>query len=376
MSTGQSLLVLAFCLVGGYVVQALGIAVAIVALRRRDHPSFARSVARLRGPARIAVPFAFAAGALTKIRLTPLWHGWLTHTTVTVLVLSFAWLASRVVTTAEQAFLRRFQLDNTAESTDPDRAGKAQRVHTQVTLLKRLAQAAIVVIAAGMLLMSFSQGRIYGASLLASAGIAGVVVGLAAQPIMTNLLAGAQIGIAQPFRINDVVVIDGHWGRIEEVSLTYVVVRIWDLRRLVIPVSWFVKNPFENWTRSGAGLLSFAQLEVDYRAPIAAMRDELHRILEQSSDWSGEVWNLQVTGSGPSTLQVRALMSAKDSSSGWNLQCEVYEKLVGFLQENHPYALPRIRLESRDPGQGLGPGANGDLKRSARAESGMLPGDN
>ena len=351
MSLPEALLILAACLVGGYILQAVGMSIAIVVARRRATSIMHGGLSHVKGPLRILVPFVAVAAGLPEVHLTGNLRGWFDHGVGVVIILAVAWLAIRLVSVVEDAVLGKYTLTTTTTShaaqsePDQEQLDKAQRIHTQVRLLRRIIAIVILIIAAGAILMSFGKVRAYGASLLASAGIAGIVVGLAAQPIMTNLLAGAQIGIAQPFRVDDVVVIDGHWGRIEEISLTYVVVRIWDLRRLVLPISWFVQNPFENWTRSGADLLGYVHIEVDYSAPVDKIREELHRILQASPRWSGSVWNLQVTAAGPSTLQVRALMSARNSQESWDLQCEVREKLVAFLRDNYPNALPKIRLE-------------------------------
>jgi small-conductance mechanosensitive channel len=358
VSLPEALSILAGCLVGGYIIQAIGIASAIVLARRRHHALTQASFQHLKGPLRVLIPFVAMAAALPAVRLPGYLSGWFDHGAGVVIILAIAWLAIRLVSVAEDVILAKYTLAGAGQG-DTD---KAQRIHTQVRLLRRVVGVIILIIAIGAILMSFGKVRTYGASLLASAGIVGIVVGLAAQPIMTNLLAGAQIGIAQPFRVDDVVVIDGHWGRIEEISLTYVVVRIWDLRRLVLPISWFVQNPFENWTRSGADLLGYVHLEVDYRAPVEEIRNELRRILQASPRWSGAVWNLQVTGAGPSTLQVRALMSARNSQDSWDLQCEVREKLISFLRDRYPEALPRIRLEGEriDVGAGSDGGAGGE----------------
>ncbi|MHB8262423.1 MAG: mechanosensitive ion channel family protein [Acidimicrobiales bacterium] len=376
MSLPEALSILAGCLVGGYIIQAVGIALAVVIARRRRHVLAQASFQHLKGPVRILLPFMAMAAALPEVRLPGYLRGWFDHGAGVVIILAIAWLAIRLISVAEDVILEKHTLVNTGQG-DTD---KAQRIHTQVRLLRSVVAVIILVIAVGAILMSFGKVRTYGASLLASAGIIGIVVGLAAQPIMTNLLAGAQIGIAQPFRVDDVVVINGHWGRIEEISLTYVVVRVWDLRRLVLPISWFVQNPFENWTRSGADLLSYVHLEVDYRAPIEEIRNELHRVLKSSPRWSGSVWNLQVTGAGPSTLQVRALMGARNSQDGWDLQCEVREKLIGFLQGKHPEALPRIRLEGEQASAGTGGGEevgtsqHGDAAGDASGVSGSAGG--
>jgi small-conductance mechanosensitive channel len=177
-----------------------------------------------------------------------------------------------------------------------------------------------------------------GGSILASAGIAGLVIGVAAQRSIAGLLAGFQIAIAQPICINDVVVVEGEWGRIEEITLTYVVMRVWDQRRLVLPINYFIEKPFQNWTRN-----STVVLRVDYAAPVGALREELRRIVQNSPHWDGRSAGLQVTDSRDHTLELRATASAADGPKAWELRCEIREKLVEYLRTHHPEGLPRIR---------------------------------
>ena len=179
--------------------------------------------------------------------------------------------------------------------------------------------------------------------MIASAGVAGIVVGFAAQKSLGTLLAGIQIALTQPVRIDDVVIVEGEWGRIEEITLTYVVVRIWDLRRLVVPITYFIEKPFQNWTRTSADILGSVFLHVDYGVPVDALRKELTRILEASPNWDRKVNVLQVTDAKERTLELRALASSSDASRSWDLRCEVREKLVAFVQANYPGSLPRLR---------------------------------
>jgi hypothetical protein len=195
------------------------------------------------------------------------------------------------------------------------------------------------------MLMTFPAIRHIGITLFASAGVAGLVVGMAARSTLSNLFAGIQIALTEPIRIEDVVIVEGEWGWIEEIGTTYVVVRIWDLRRLVVPLSYFIEHPFQNWTRVTADLLGTVIVYADYTVPVEEVRAELHRILQASEMWDGKVWGLQVTDATEHTLQLRALMSAADSSIAWDLRCHVREKLVAFLQERHPHSLPRVRAE-------------------------------
>jgi len=222
-------------------------------------------------------------------------------------------------------------------------------VYTQVRVLGRVGKAIIAVFALASMLMVFDSVRQFGTSILASAGIAGIIVGFAAQRSIATLLAGFQIALTQPIRLDDVVIVDNEWGRIEDITLTYVVVRIWDERRLVVPITHFIERPFQNWTRSSSDLLGSVFLHVDYTVPLGALREELDRILAASPHWDGKVKVLHVTDARERTLELRILASAPDAPSTWNLRCEVREKLVAFLQARYPQCLPRVRAELLQP---------------------------
>jgi small-conductance mechanosensitive channel len=207
--------------------------------------------------------------------------------------------------------------------------------------------------------MTFEKVRQLGAGILASAGIAGIIVGLAAQKSLGTLLAGIQIAIAQPIRLDDVVIVEGEWGRIEEITLTFVVVRIWDQRRLVLPITYFLDKPFQNWTRVSAELLGTIFLYVDYTVPVEALRQELQRIVESDERWDRRVVGLVVTNVSERTVELRALISAADSGRAWDLRCHVREKLVEFVRDNYPQALPRLRAELSELPDGPGQEAQG-----------------
>jgi len=219
----------------------------------------------------------------------------------------------------------------------------ARGVYTQVMVLKKIAVGVIAVFAIASMLMVFQSVRQLGTAMIASAGVAGIVIGFAAQKSLGTLLAGFQIAMTQPIRIDDVVIVEGEWGRIEEITLTYVVVCIWDLRRLVVPITYFIEKPFQNWTRTSADILGTVFLQVDYGVPVDAVRQELTRILEGSPNWDRKVNVLQVTDAKERTLELRALASSSDASKSWDLRCEMREKLVAFVQKNYPGSLPRLR---------------------------------
>lgn len=255
----------------------------------------------------------------------------------TLTVIAFvAWGLLQTVDTAASLTLHRYRVD-VADNL------QARAVHTQIVVLKKVARTIIAIFTLASMLMVFDSARQFGASILASAGIAGIVVGLAAQKSIGTMLAGFQIALTQPIRVDDVVIVEGEWGRIEDITLTYVVVKVWDLRRLVVPITYFIEHPFQNWTRSSSAILATVFLHVDYSAPIGALREELTRILQASRYWDGAVNVLQVTDAKTHTLELRALASAADASLAWDLRCEVREKLVGFIQEHYPQSLPRMR---------------------------------
>ena len=220
-----------------------------------------------------------------------------------------------------------------------------RRIHTQAKVLVRTVMVLIVIIGTGAALMTFPNVRRVGASLLASAGVAGLVAGIAARPVLGNLIAGLQIALTQPIRLDDVVVIQGEWGRIEEITGSFVSVRLWDQRRLVVPLQWIIENPFTNWTRSSSEIIGTVYLSVDYRTPLAPLREELARLVHAAPEWDGRVQVLQVTDATERTMQLRALVSAADSSSCWDLRCRVREGLIAYLQDRYPQCLPRSRME-------------------------------
>lgn len=299
-------------------------------------------VQRSRAPVKLMLPLLAVVVALPTLSLPHNVVGPLRHIVGLGLIGATAWLLVSLLGVLDDAVARKFRIDV------KDNLG-ARRVQTQVKVLQRIGMVVIVIVTASIMLMTFPEIRTLGTSLLASAGLAGLVVGLAARPTLENLLAGIQVALTEPFRIDDVVIVEGEWGRIEEIRTSYVVVKIWDLRRLVVPISYFIQNPFQNWTRTSADLLGSVYLYVDYTTPVEEVRQELQRILEASRDmWDGKVCVLQVTDSKEQTLELRALMSAGDSGTAWNLRCVVREKLVGFLQKNYPDSLPRIRAEMRD----------------------------
>ncbi len=254
-----------------------------------------------------------------------------------VLIGAFSYILYRLVDAACELILSRYRLD-VADNRE------ARGIYTQVTVLRKAALAVIGLIAFASMLMVFDSVRQVGTTILASAGVAGIVVGFAAQRSLATLLAGFQIALTQPIRLDDVVIVEGEWGRIEEITLTYVVINIWDLRRLIVPITYFLDKPFQNWTRSSADLLAYVYLYVDYRVPLERVREKFTRLLEGSPQWDHKVNSVQVTDITEHSVQIRLLASASDASRAWDLRCNVREKMLAFLQQEYPQSLPQVRL--------------------------------
>lgn len=271
------------------------------------------------------------------------------------------WIAHIAVETGGRIYLHRFTVE-TADNL------LARKHITQVRILKRALHTLIVVVTLSAVLMTFDPVRQYGVSLFASAGVAGLVVGLAARPLLTNLIAGIQIATTQPIRIDDQVVVENESGRIEEITSTYVVVRLWDLRRLIVPLTLFIEKPFQNWTRDSTNLIGTVLLYVDFTAPVEAIRARFMEIVQSSKLWDGQVAKLQVTDSKESSIELRALASARSAADVFDLRCDIREQLIAFLQKEHPTALPRARAESLRPDtpagrQGAAPSTREDMQQ-------------
>ena len=265
------------------------------------------------------------------------------HVFVVAALLGLTWLAIAAVGAAQRRVLRKYPVDIEDNL-------QARRVQTQARVLGRLAQFAIGLVGISLALMTFPAVRQLGTTLLASAGIIGLVAGIAAKPVFGNLIAGLQLALSQPIRLDDVVIIENEWGRVEEITSTYVIVRIWDERRLVVPLQWFIEHPFQNWTRTTAQLLGDATLWLDYRTPMGAVREQLQKLCEADPRWDGRVCVAQVTDADQHAIQVRLLVSARNSGDLFDLRCAVRECMLAFLEREHPAALPRLRADlARDP---------------------------
>lgn len=275
------------------------------------------------------------------------------------LVAVIAWIAVAALRAGQEIVLEQYDT-SVADNL------QARKVHTQIDIVRKILTVLVAILALAAMLLQFDRLREIGTGILASAGLAGVILGFAAQRTLSNLLAGFQLALTQPIRIDDVLVVEGEWGRVEEITLTYVVVRIWDERRLVLPISHFIEKPFQNWTRTSAEILGTVHLQLDYTVPVEDVRRKLGDLLEASEHWDGEVWRLHTTDSTARTLELRALMSARDSATAWELRCEIREKIVAWLREEHPEALPRVRA-TLGPDGPSGPGGGAPEGREEAA---------
>ncbi|MEY8020269.1 mechanosensitive ion channel family protein [Muriicola sp. SD30] len=289
----------------------------------------------------ILLSFLIRMGSLRELLGLEDFGAWFRKVSTLLFIVSFTWLLIRIIKLIKQLVIRNYDVHS------PNNL-KARKVYTQFTILERILIFLIIIMATGVALMSFEEIREIGISIFASAGVAGIIIGFSAQKMIGAILAGIQIAIAQPIKIDDVVVVEGEWGRIEQITLTYVVVAIWDKRRLVLPTTYFIEKPFQNWTKTTADILGTVFLYTDYKVPFEKLREELKRILESTDLWDGKVQNIQVTNATGSHVEVRALMSAKDSPTAWDLRVLVREKLITYLQENYPESLPHSRVFLKD----------------------------
>jgi small-conductance mechanosensitive channel len=293
-------------------------------------------VEHLPGPLRALLP---AVGVALVLPVLPARSKALEHALLVLIIASVGWTAFRLLRVVEDYFELRYDLKHARDVTSRAR-------YTQLSGLRNVGGFIIVLVTVAFALMTFDTVRNIGAGLLASAGVAGIVLGFAAQKTIATVFAGVQLAVAQPIRVGDIVVVEGEWGTIEEIALTYVVVRVWDLRRLVLPVNYFIDKPFQNWTRGATNLLGTVELRLDYSVSVDAVREELKRILEASTKWNKETSAVQVTDATERTMLVRVLVSAKNADDLWDLRCAIREKLIAFVQTKFPGALPRLRAET------------------------------
>lgn len=361
-SGAQAVLILSGAVVIGLLMHVLLIRIARSVVRRLPSVQAFGDIVldRVREPLRLIVPLVavyaalpFAAESLST-GVQALIEGGLDLITV----LAIAWLLVAFVLMGEDFIAQRYSIDEADNL-------RARKIITQTRILRRILIVVIGVLSLGAILMQYEPFRELGTGILASAGIIGIVVGVAAQRTLGNLIAGIQIAFTQPIRVDDVVIAEGDFGWVEEITLTYVVVRVWDQRRIVVPITQFIEKPFQNWTRETSELLGTVFLYVDHTVPFDEVRQALREIVEASDYYDGRVWRLHVTDTTEKTVELRALMSAGSAPDLWELRCEVREKMVTYLQEHYPDALPKTRAQLQEP-HILGEGERG--KGSVEAE--------
>ncbi|HTN41884.1 MAG TPA: mechanosensitive ion channel domain-containing protein [Asticcacaulis sp.] len=306
-------------------------------LAKRDPKLFSHiNLARLATPLYIVMPvlavFIAIRAVAPEIILTPVVSGIVKVASVALLY----WLVMRIIDIVTVAISRRYDI-SVADNL------RARRIRTQIVVVKSIANFVVFLLALAAVFLMFDTLRGLGVSLLASAGVAGLAIGFAAQKTLGNLLAGIQIAFTQPIRLEDAVVVENEWGWVEEITLTYVIIRLWDLRRLVLPISYFIEKPFQNWTRSSASIIGTVELYADYTLPIDPLREKLVALLATTNLWDKQVQVVQVTDCDKDVIKVRILVSAANSPTAWDLRCFVREQMIRFIQDTYPQCLPKTR---------------------------------
>jgi small-conductance mechanosensitive channel len=302
------------------------------------HPLLRPLFKRTRRVWRYALLLLAVALALPFLPLPQAVEDRLGHFLVAAFVVLLGWAANVAANIGIDSYTGSLKLDT-------DDNLQARKIATQMRMVRRAVNIAILLVTMGFALMNFETVRQLGISLFASAGIAGIVAGIAARPLFENLIAGMQLALTQPLRLGDAVVIADEWGFVEEITSTYVVVRLWDLRRQIVPLSYLFQTPFTNWTRSSASIIGTVTLYADFTLPVERLRDKAAELAQASPLWDGKVVNVQVTEAGEQAMQIRILVSAADSARAWDLRCDMREKLIAYIRDEYPAALPRIRRE-------------------------------
>ncbi len=304
-------------------------------------------------PTRLLLPLLAAMSVVRASSIPKEFISIISHVLGLAIIACIGWLLIDLLNVLRDVAAKRYDLTLSDNES-------ARRMFTQISVLQRVMVVVIVVLTVAFMLMTFEPVRHFGETMAASAGLIGIVGGLAARSTISGLIAGIQIAITQPIRLDDVVIVEGEWGRIEEITTTFVVVRIWDQRRMIVPLTYFIEKPFQNWTRRSADIMGTVFLYVDYTLPVDEVRQELQRIAKRSDLWDGKVCVLQVTNTTDRSMELRCLVSSVDSSKNYDLRCLVREQLIAYLQKNYPDRLPRVRAELRQVGV---------------AEDGAHPGD-
>jgi small-conductance mechanosensitive channel len=332
------LLVTAIAIVAALLLQLVLVRITLVLVR--SHPLVERAIRHLRAPTRmlnvvivVSISFRYADDVSERTR------NQIEHVIVLATIAALAWFLVRFVSALVQEAIEKLPLEQTDNL-------RARTVQTQLAIVRRMSTVVIIVLAVASALWTFDRVRALGASILASAGIVGIVAGVSARSTLGNLIAGVQIAFAAPIRLDDVVVVEGQWGRVEEITLSQVVVRTWDRRRLILPCLYFVENPFENWTRPTSDLLAPVELSVDPCVDVDEIREVVTTFAERHPLWDKDTNTVQVTAASPEAITVRVLLSARNASEAFDLRCDVREVLLRHLRERQPQALPRLRVDA------------------------------
>jgi small-conductance mechanosensitive channel len=343
---GEAALLVAGAVVAGLLVYALAHRLLRTVTRGRMEqlPLRGALLKRVRGPLRLLCPLLalYVARPLVESRVTDTLAEILGGGMHALFVAAVTWLIVALLFAVEEAIAERYSVDQ------PNNL-KARKIVTQARILRRIVTTVVVVLAVGVVLLEYEPFWELGTGILASAGVFGIIFGIAAQQTLGNLIAGIQIAFTQPIRVDDVVIVEGEFGWIEEITLTYVVVRVWDRRRIVLPITHFVTQPFQNWTRTSSDLIGAVFVQADYTVPVDAVREKLQEVVAASEKWDGDVCHLQVTDASERTVTLRAIASAPSAPDLWDLRCEIREALVTYLREEHPDALPAVRTRVQDP---------------------------
>ncbi|CAG9295141.1 mechanosensitive ion channel family protein [Celerinatantimonas diazotrophica] len=338
-----ALLVVALSLVIGLVARFL-IFQLIRYWQKRDKPLFKSLENHLRGSMFLFIPLLLIKIGISYVTIAPNIMSAI-YTTINILIiLSLCSVAIRLTNVVQDILFLRYDISQADNL-------RARKIRTQIIYIKKVAMVIIVILGISFILLNFASVRRFGTTILTGAGVAGIIIGFALQKSLANLFAGIQIAFTQPIKIDDAVVVENEWGWIEEINLTYVVVRIWDLRRLVLPITYFTENAFQNWTRNSAQILGSVFLYLDYSMPLAPLREYFEKVLDETELWDRQTQVLQVTDSTDKIMTIRLLMTAKNSPTAWDLRCYVREKMIEYIQQNYPQSLPKFRASLSDEDQ-------------------------
>lgn len=307
-----------------------------------DRPLFKSLEQHLRGSFLLFIPLIVCKIGFSYLALPTQAQPTLTNILNIGIILSLASVMVRLTNVVQDLLFRRYDISKADNL-------RARKVRTQIIYVKKIAIVVIIALAFALILLNFSSVRKFGTTILTGAGVAGIIIGFALQKSLANLFAGIQIAFTQPIKIDDAVVVENEWGWIEEINLTYVVVRIWDMRRLVLPITYFTENTFQNWTRNSAQILGSVHLYVDYAMPLEPLREQFIKTLEQTELWDGQAQAFQVTDTDEKTMTIRLLMTAKNSPTAWDLRCYIREQMITFIQTHYREYLPKVRAQMSDP---------------------------